>query len=418
MNRAMPVEMRLVQIAESMESAKISGWLKAEGERVEAGEVIAEVETDKTIVELQAPASGTLVKIHAPPGSATPSVGMLLAEIMPLDATSTGRAEAGDARPSMPFERPEEVQPVASVAVSTTAGPESTAAVVSEACDVPATPLARRMAEVLNLDLRRVPGTAPDGRVGRRDVQRAHQRGAPHPELDYVEERLSPMRRVTAERMQVAKQTVPHFYLQIECAADALVQLRQRVNAADAESKLSVTDLVIRGTALALRRVPEANSSFADGVLRIFRICDVAVAVNTSNGLITPIIRRADEKDVRTISAELRALIARARAGRLRPEEYSGGTFTISNLGMEGIGMLLPIVNPPQSCILGVGAIAEQPVVRDGQVGVGLRMSCTLAADHRAIDGATGARFLAEFRRVIEEPARLLAGVVSRRGAQ
>ena len=133
---------------------------------------------------------------------------------------------------------------------------------------------------------------------------------------------------------------------------------------------------------------------------------------------VKPIIRRADEKDVRTISAELRALIARARAGRLRPEEYSGGTFTISNLGMEGIGMLLPIVNPPQSCILGVGAIAEQPVVRDGQVGVGLRMSCTLAADHRAIDGATGARFLAEFRRVIEEPARLLAGVVSRRGAQ
>lgn len=420
----MVVEMRLAQIAESMESAKLSGWLKVEGERVEAGEVVAEVETDKTIVELQAPATGILVTIHAPAGTATSSVGMLLAEIMLHEATTAAPAGA-DTRSPRPLTDRDELQSAASAAAARLEAPESASGpILSETSDVSATPLAYRMAEVLNLDLRQVPGTGPNGRVGRGDVERARQaRGgrslegppvhhgaaAPPASAPYVEERMSPMRRVTAERLQAAKQTVPHFYLQIDCAADALVQLRHRLNAAEADSKLSVTDFVVRSAALALRQVPEVNSSFVDGALRIFRTCDIAVAVHTPKGLIAPIVRRADERDVRTISAELKELIARARAGRLRPEDYTGGTFTISNLGMEGVTMLLPIVNPPQSCILGVGAIDERPVVRDGQVGIGLRMSCTLSADHRAVDGAVGARFLAEFRRLIEDPSRLVS---------
>ena len=421
----MVVEMRLGEIAESMESAQIAGWLKSEGERVQAGEVIAEVETDKTIVELQAPASGILAKIHAPPGSAAPAVGLLLAEIVSDEAAPAGGA-AGDRLSEVPLEDPGRAQAVASPAVEAVAtaelAPESIASTTS---DVPATALARRMAEVLNLDLRQVPGTGPGGRIGRRDVERLRRPGqdpqaesvarrpvhreeaTPAVIAAYTEQPMSAMRRVMAERLQAAKQTAPHFYLQIDCAMGAFVQLRERLNT-EAESKLSVTDLVVRAAALALRQVPEVNSSFDAGTLRIFRTYDVAVAVNTPNGLITPVVKQADEKDVRTISNELKALIARARAGKLRPEEYAGGTFTISNLGMDGVAMLLPIVNPPQSCILGVGAIEERAIVRDGQLAIGLQMSCTLSADHRAVDGATGAKFLVEFRRLVGDPSRLL----------
>jgi pyruvate dehydrogenase E2 component (dihydrolipoamide acetyltransferase) len=216
------------------------------------------------------------------------------------------------------------------------------------------------------------------------------------------------MRRVTATRLQQAKQTVPHFYLRIECAADAVLEFKTLVNTHSADVELTLTDIIVRAAALALRKVPLANSTWADNAVRVYERADISVAVNTPTGLITPIVRDAARKGLAAISRELKALTGRAREGRLNPEEYTGGTFTVSNLGMYGVESLYAIINPPQSCILGVGAAVRRPVVRGDEVTIGTVMTCTLSADHRAIDGATGAELLAEFRDLIEEP-RLLA---------
>jgi len=216
------------------------------------------------------------------------------------------------------------------------------------------------------------------------------------------------MRRVTATRMQQAKQTVPHFYLRIECAADAALALLASAKQLRPDLSPTVTDLVIRASALALRKVPRANSSWVDGRVRLYEDADIAVAVNTPTGLITPVVRGADKKDLAAVATETQGLFARARDGRLRPDEYAGGTFTISNLGMYGVESLYAIVNPPQSCILGVGAAVSRPVAVANEVRVGQVMVCTLSADHRVIDGAVGAELLAAIRDHIEQPGLML----------
>ena len=290
-----------------------------------------------------------------------------------------------------------------------------------------ATPMARWMAVAAGLDLSTIRGTGRGGRVGKADIDRelAAQRGAPPaaaaaptapapmggetrgpvgPDASFQEYPLTTMRRVTAARLQQAKQTVPHFYLRIECAVDAAFGLLARVKELHPDVTPSLTDFMVRAAALALRQVPLANSTWADGVVRVYDTVDIAVAVNTPKGLITPIVRAADRKDLGTIARETRALVMRAREGTLTPEEYTGGTFTISNLGMYGVESLYAIVNPPQSCILGVGAAVKQPVVAGNAVTVGTVMTCTLSADHRAIDGAVGAELLAALRAFIEQP--------------
>jgi pyruvate dehydrogenase E2 component (dihydrolipoamide acetyltransferase) len=283
------------------------------------------------------------------------------------------------------------------------------------------------MAAIAEIDLAAIAGLENGRRIGKADVEReiSRRRGGPTPRptaqpasaqsaagnspiastpAGFEDTPLSAMRRVTAVRLQQSKQTIPHFYVRIDCVLDALMELRARVNANGMAGKLTVTDFVVRAAALALRRVPEANSSWIDTGVRVYDRADIAVAVNTAEGLITPVVRDADRKNLETISRELKALSERARAGRLQPAEYSGGTFTISNLGMHGVTSLYPIINPPQSCILGVGAVEERPIVIGGQLAVGRVLSCTLAADHRALDGATGARFLTELRRYLEDP--------------
>ncbi len=278
-----------------------------------------------------------------------------------------------------------------------------------------ATPLAAAMAAVAGLDLAAIPFSGD--RVRRADVERAvglapaapvdpGVRPPPAPSV-LPAGRAAPMtaaRRVTAERLQQAKQTIPHFYLEIECDAAALVARRRELNARAGAEPLTLTDFVVQATARALRDVPGANASWVarDEGVRLFDAVDIAVAVNTPAGLITPIVRRADGLSLEDIGAELRALVARAREGRLAPAEYTGGTFTFSNLGMFGVRSLYPIVNPPQGGILGIGAVLQKPVVRDGRVEAGLVLTCTLAADHRAMDGATGAQFLQALRGRIE----------------
>ena len=422
----MATELRLPPLADTVTSVKLALWLKEEGQAVTAGEPIAEVETDKTNVEIEAPAAGVVVKIHVPAGTEGLETGALLAVIDP-DAAVAAAAEPAPGPPAPASTEATAPAPATSPEpVPVGAAP----AVAAEAVSGPApaaSPLARRMAAAAGLDLKEITGSGRGGRIGKADVERALAAQAPPPAAPpqapvaarapeappdapaagFREEPLSAMRRVTAERLQAAKQTVPHFYLNADCAMDAALRLRARLNERDPDLGLTLTDIIVRAAALALREVPAANSAWGDGAVRLFDTADIAVAVDTPGGLITPIIRRADAKSLRAISQELKSLSARAREGGLTPEEYSGGTFTISNLGMYGVDSLYAIVNPPQSCILGVGAARPRPVAASGGVEVATIAACTLSADHRAIDGATGARFLASLRTFIEEPALL-----------
>lgn len=417
----MPVELRLPQLADTVTSAKLAVWLKQEGEAVAAGEPIVEVETDKTTIEIEAPASGVIRKIHVPAGADGLETGALLAVI-----DDDGETVPAPPVPAAPAAERQAAPAPAPEPVADDPEPEAPAAQAAGRAAA-ATPLARRMAVAARLDLGRVRGTGQGGRIGKADVERAlaaqrpaaadppaagpNARGpAPPPAAappGFREEPLSTLRRVTAERMQIAKRTVPHFYLGIDCAVDAALQLRARINQRHPGLGLTLTGIIVRAAALALRQVPAANSSWADGGVRLHDAVDVAVAVETPQGLIAPVVRHADRKGLRAIAEELATLRARAREGALTPAEYAGGTFTISNLGMYGVDSLYAIVNAPQSCILGVGSARPRPVAAGDTVAVATVAACTLSADHRAIDGATGAELLAALRAFIEEPGLL-----------
>ena len=300
-----------------------------------------------------------------------------------------------------------------------------------------ASPLAKRMARQAGLDLAAILGSGPHGRVIKRDIEAALAAGAPAAAaapapvpapapppaaaagpsaaqladllgMAYELQPLSSMRKTIARRLTEAKQTVPHFYLTVDCEIDELLKVRKELNGRFEDSKISVNDFVIRAAALALEQVPGANASFdASGIL-LYEHADVSVAVTTPGGLITPIVKAAETKGLATISAEMKDLAGRARDGKLKPEEYRGGTFSVSNLGMFGVKEFAAIINPPQGCILAVGAGAQRPVVKDGALAVATVMSCTLAVDHRAVDGALGAQFLAAFKKLIEYPPAML----------
>ena len=466
-------EIRLPRLADSVTSVKFGAWLKQEGDRVEAGEPIAEVETDKTTVELEAPATGVLCDLRIAPGADGLEVGVVLARIAPA-AEAPGGAPAGappvppaavtpspedGARPafaeaagSSPPEPPSAAasDPGAASRAAPREAPAGRGEAAAATDSVPATPLALRMAAAAGLELSAVRAAGADGRIRKADVDRvlAGRRGAaqedggdsfsPAPARSsppraaaeaegptdmevpadaeapadagppHREQPLTAMRRVTATRMQQAKQTVPHFYLRTECRVDAALGFLAAAERHSPDAPPTLTDLVVRAAACALRTVPQANSAWVDGAVRVYDRVDIAVAVNTPQGLVAPVVRGAERKDLGTIARETRTLAARARAGRLAPDEYSGGTFTISNLGMYGVESLYAIVNPPQSCILGVGAASRRPVAAGDGVGVGTVMACTLSADHRVIDGAVGAELLDAVKSCLEQPGLML----------
>ena len=411
-------EVRLPELADSVESVRLSTWLKQEGDRVEAGEPIVEVETDKTNVELEAPASGVLRAIQCAEGADGLTPGTVLALIVDEPDSPDRPPEA---------EAPREPGP-ASVAVQDIVPPsqlsdEETSGEVASAPESPsygegqaATPLAARMAAAAGLDLSQIETSRANGRIGKTDVERAlaERRGTPQATAPPVSASkhevvgLTAMRRVTAARMQESKQNVPHFYLRVECAANAALALVATAKREGIDPAPTLTDLVVRASAFALKRVPQANSAWADGTVRLYETVDIAIAVSTPGGLITPVVRAADQKTLGEIAKETKELVARAREGRLTPSDYMGGTFTISNLGMYGVESLYPIVNPPQSCILGVGAAVTRPVVEGTTVTVGAVMACTLSADHRVLDGAVGAQFLAAVKSYIEQPGLMM----------
>ncbi len=412
----MTIELTLPELAESMTSATVTAWLKQPGERVVQGDPVVEVDTDKTTVEIEASVDGVLLEILIPEGTEEVAVGTVLALIddSASDAESDdaasppgGTARAMADRPPTGFAAP----------VSRPDSPESPRSVShAGAADVTinATPLARRMAAVAGLDLTTADGTGVDGRVRKVDVERLiaavgkdHERPTPSGSAGHSDHPLSTGRRVTAERLTRAKQTVPHFYLSSECDMSEVLEHRARHNAEAAADHVTLTDIIVRACGLALGRVPSANSTWHEDAVRVFTHADIAVAVNTSTGLFTPIVKKADEKTLGAIARELRDLTDRARRGQLSPGEYSGGTFTVSNLGMFDVSSLYAIVNPPQSCILGVGTVRRTPVVRNDAVVPGEVATLTLSADHRALDGAIGGEFLRELKSLIEKPASL-----------
>ncbi|MGB0694787.1 MAG: pyruvate dehydrogenase complex dihydrolipoamide acetyltransferase [Rhodospirillaceae bacterium] len=437
----MPTEILMPALSPTMEEGTLAKWLKTEGDSVSAGDVIAEIETDKATMEFEAVDEGTLGRILINAGTAgvkvnTP-IGLLLEEgeaASALDGYSAGGG-GGGAVPSnsdpAPVSAPTPVSSTPAIAVPTAKSASGARIFVS--------PLAKRMAAQEGIDLSLLQGSGPHGRIIKRDIEDAIAAGtgkaaavaaapspataapgaaaspaAPTPEITAPHTALpnSTMRKVIAKRLTEAKQTIPHFYLTIDCELDALLALRKELNSkAEARGsgvKLSVNDLIIKASALALRQVPDANASWTEEAILLYQDVDISVAVATEGGLITPIIFKADQKGLGTISSEMKDLAAKARDGKLQPHEFQGGGFTISNLGMFGVKQFEAIINPPQGCILAVGAGEQRPVVKDGALAVATVMSCSLSVDHRVVDGAVGAQFLATFKALIEDPITMM----------
>jgi pyruvate dehydrogenase E2 component (dihydrolipoamide acetyltransferase) len=403
----MPIEICLPELFESMTEGDLVAWLVAEGDKVQAGQVIAEVETDKSTLEIEAPETGTLVRILTPEGTRGIAVGQALAILV----------REGEAL--------EEAEPVDGAELTS----EAEADVPQQPEAVPETlrisPLARRMAAQAGLALGGFSGSGPDGCITATDVERSlgRDRTSPEPkpplaaapatrealaDAPFVEEPVSRMRQTIARRLTSAKQEIPHFYLELDCDFEALLALRAGLNRQIGEPRIGVNDFAIKAAACALGDVPAANARWIEGTVRLYQRADVSFAVATEGGLVTPLLRAANEKSLAQISREAFELTARARAGTLRPEDYSGGSFTISNLGMYGVDALYAIINPPQSAILGIGRAIERPVVRQNQVVAAQVARLPLSVDHRVLDGALGARLLASIKERLEDPVGLL----------
>jgi pyruvate dehydrogenase E2 component (dihydrolipoamide acetyltransferase) len=406
-----------------MTEGKLARWLKHEGDEVKSGDVLAEIETDKATMEVEAVDEGYLAKIVVPDGTEGVAVNAVIGI---LTATKGEAVEAPSAAAPAP----------AAAAPAPAAVPVAAAPVVVEHGErVFASPLARRIAKQAGIDLATVKGSGPGGRIVKADLEgapahapaaspapvaaptpvAAPKPAAPAPVITAPHQKIpnSTMRKVIARRLTESKQTVPHFYLTVNVELDKLLALRAELNAKSPKEgpgafKLSVNDLIIKACGVALKRHPGVNASWTDEAIIEYDDVDISVAVATPNGLITPIVKGADRLGLAAISNTMKELGARAKAGKLKPEEFQGGGFSISNLGMFGISEFSAIINPPQAAILAVGAGEKRPVVNGDALAVATVMSATLSVDHRVIDGALGAEFLATLKGLIEEPLSLL----------
>jgi pyruvate dehydrogenase E2 component (dihydrolipoyllysine-residue acetyltransferase) len=415
-------EITMPRLSDTMEEGTLATWLKQAGDQVHRGDLLAEIETDKATMELEAFEEGVLERILVQEGETVP-IGQ------PIAIVGSGDGAAAPPAPT-PAETASRIETAPEV--ETPAPPPAPPAETRAAAPAPpagkpvkASPMARAIARDHGIDLSTVTGSGPGGRVVKADVEAvatgdggrpipAPAATAPtaQPAADDVEEvSLTNMRKTVARRLVESMQSAPHFYLTIQVDVDALLELRGELNRrlADEGTKLSVNDLLVKACAVTLRAHPDINASWGgDKILRHRRI-HVGIAVAVDGGLIVPVVRDADQKSVSQISREAKVLIERARAGKLRPDEFTGGTFTISNLGMFGIDQFTAVINPPEAAILAVGTTSPEPVVLDGRLATRQRMKLTMSIDHRTVDGATGAQFLAGLKAILEEPLRILA---------
>ncbi|MFB7142955.1 pyruvate dehydrogenase complex dihydrolipoamide acetyltransferase [Agrobacterium deltaense] len=454
----MPINITMPALSPTMEEGNLAKWLVKEGDKVAPGDVIAEIETDKATMEVEAVDEGTVAKLVVPAGTEAVKVNALIA-ILAADGEDVAEAaKGGDAAPAKaeapkqeaakaeaPKEEKSEAAPAKAEkpAADQPAASSTPAPVSKSGARIFASPLARRLAKEAGLDLSAVSGSGPHGRIVKTDVEKAAASGgakaapaaaasagapAPAPAKGHSDEavlklfeqgsyELVPhdgMRKVIAKRLVESKQTVPHFYVSVDCELDTLLALRAQLNAAAPEKdgkpayKLSVNDMVIKALALALRDVPDANVSWTESAMVKHKHSDVGVAVSIPGGLITPIIRKAEEKSLSTISNEMKDYGKRAKERKLKPEEYQGGTTAVSNMGMMGVKSFSAVINPPHATILAVGAGEERAVVKNGEIKIANVMTVTLSTDHRCVDGALGAELIGAFKRYIENPMGML----------
>jgi pyruvate dehydrogenase E2 component (dihydrolipoamide acetyltransferase) len=436
-------------LSPTMEKGNLARWLKKEGDKIKSGDVIAEIETDKATMEYEAVDEGTLAKIVVPEGTQDVAVNaviaVMVAEGEDANATSAPKAEAKREEPKKAEAAKPAPAPEAKPAAPAAQAPKAPIAAPAAPSGgrVFASPLAKRLAKEANIDLSRVTGSGPHGRVIARDIDDAKSgkglrapAGAPaaaapgaapapamsdkqilglYEEGSYDLVPHDGMRRTIAQRLTAATQSMPTFYLTIDCDIGKLTAAREEINAAAAKDKdgkpiykLSVNDFVIKAMALALQRIPEANVSWTEGAMLKHKHSDIGVAVALPFGLITPIIRNAETKSLSAISNEMKDLAARAKAKKLKPQEYQGGSSSVSNLGMYGIKDFTAVINPPHATILAVGAGEERAVVRNGKIEAAHIMSVTLSCDHRAVDGALGAELIGAFKTLIENPVMMV----------
>jgi pyruvate dehydrogenase E2 component (dihydrolipoamide acetyltransferase) len=419
----MAIEILMPALSPTMTEGKLAKWLKKEGDAVKSGDLIAEIETDKATMEFEAVDEGKIGKILVEAGTEGVAVNKPIAILLEEgEDMGSVKVKSSPAQAAAPVAAPAATTPASAPAAKSAPQVSPTAKVADRLF---ASPLAKRMASNAGIDLSAVKGSGPHGRIVKADVDKALAGGitkaapasrpsvpsGPVPDFGqpYTEVPNSGMRKVIAKRLLEAKQTIPHFYLTVECNIDELMALRAKLNArAGADYKLSVNDFVIKAVAAALKKVPAANATWTDEAIRRYDNVDISVAVATPDGLITPIIRNADKKGLAVISNEMKDLAARAKDKKLKPEEFQGGGFSISNLGMFGIKEFSAIINPPQSCILAVGKAEQRPIVKNGAIAIATMMSCTLSVDHRSVDGAVGAEFMQAFQAIIEEPLTVL----------
>ena len=412
----MAIDILMPALSPTMETGTLAKWTVAVGDAVRSGDVIAEIETDKATMEVEAVDDGILASIMVAEGSEGVAVGTPIGRLAE-DGESPDDVAAAPA-PTAPVAPEPAAAPVEETTQPTSAPVPTPAAVSSAPANrIFASPLARRIAADRGVDLASLSGSGPHGRILRRDVEAAETApAAVRLPVDQVVvqgastlEPNSQMRRIIASRLQESKQTAPHFYLTVDCEIDALLAARRQMNEQAPESvKISVNDLVIRAAAMALIKVPKANASWEGENTRLFTHADIAMAVAVDGGLVTPVIWAAEKKGLAEIASISRDLATRARNGKLAPEEFTGGSFTISNLGMYGVREFAAVINPPQGAILAVGAGEQRPVVKDGQLAVATVMTVTLSADHRVVDGAVGAEWLQAFKGYLEAPVTML----------
>jgi len=417
----MPIEILMPALSPTMKEGNVANWMKKEGDEVKSGQIIAEIETDKAMMEIESVDNGILGKILVPAGTSNVKINTVIALVL---EKGEDKAVLESYKPKIGFIHGDSMD----LALNEDKKEkilENITNKIEQKNDnrIYASPLAKNIANHNNIDISKITGTGPHGRIIKKDVENysisaenvnlrnitSFQIG--RNEVEFVDEPNSIMINVIAQRLKESKQTIPHFYLSVDCNVDNLLNTRELINKLAPKCKdeklmykISVNDLVVKSTAMAIRKKPFINCSWVENAIRYYNNIDISIAVSIPDGLITPIIKNADQKGVLTISSEIKELAGRARKNQLKLEEFQGGGFSISNLGMYGVESFNAIVNPPQSCILAIGAVIEKPIIKNGHIIPANIMNISISVDHRAINGAKAAEFLSELKSMIENP--------------